>query len=322
MRRAICLGTLLTVAGFSLVAAGHQPPPPRGKIAAIQKVRDNLYFIRGGDPSAKARARDPQAVVTGGNVAVFVTEPGVVVVDTMLAGMGQQILEQIRSVTNKPVTTIINTHTHFDHSGSNIEFPPTVEFIAHENTKAYFSKATCSPVTNCASFKGENAKFLPKKTFKDKMSLMSGKDRIDLYHFGAGHTGGDALVVFPAVRAMHSGDLFGHKWVPYLFPEDGGSGIAYPQTLAKVIAGIPNVDTIIGGHSDLMTWADLQEYQRFVMHFLAMVQAGVQGGRSVDQIAAEYKLPEIYKEYDLGTPARFKDEIQDIYNELTKATQK
>ena len=323
MTRAVCLGTLLAVAGVSLGAAGYQQSPqPRGKIAAIQKVRDNLYFIRGGDPSAKARARDPQAVVTGGNVAVFVTDLGVVVVDTMLAGMGQQILEQIKSVTNKPVTTIINTHTHNDHSGSNIEFPATIEFIAHENTRAYLSRETCSPVTNCASFKGENAKFLPKKTFKDKMSLMSGRDRIDLYHFGPGHTGGDTLVVFPAVRAMHSGDLFGYKWVPYLFPEDGGSGVAYPQTLAKIIAGITNVDTIVGGHSDLMNWAELQEYQRFVTHFLAMVQAGVREGKTVDQIAAEYKLPEIYKDYDLGTPARFKDEIQDIYNELTKATQK
>ena len=67
------------------------------------------------------------------------------------------------------MTTIINTHTHGDHTGSNAMFPATVEIVAHENTKANMEKMD--------AFKGDNAKFLPKKTYKDKMSLGSGKDR-------------------------------------------------------------------------------------------------------------------------------------------------
>jgi len=71
----------------------------------------------------------------GGNTAVFVTNDGVVVVDTKLAGWGQVLLDKIKTVTNKPVITIINTHTHGDHTGSNNMFPATVDIIAHENTK-------------------------------------------------------------------------------------------------------------------------------------------------------------------------------------------
>jgi cyclase len=318
MKRTICLGLLLGAGGLSLSATSvPQPAPGPISVTAIQKVRDNLYWIAGGDPTA--RQRDPGApAMAGGNVGVFVTDSGVVVVDTMLAGMGRKMLDHIRSVTDKPVTMIINTHTHFDHSGSNIEFPATVEFVAHENTRAYMAKATCSRITNCDSFKGDNAKFLPKKTFKDKLSLFGGKDQIDLYHFGAGHTGGDTFVVFPAVRAMHTGDIFGLKWVPYIDVDNGGSGVEYPRTLEKAVAGIRNVDTVITGHAtSLLKWTDFGEFAGFVNDFVTTVERGVRAGKNVDEITAGYKLPDKYKHYD-PSERRLKDEIQNTYDEIIK----
>ena len=75
---------------------------------------------------------------------VLVGDNGVVLVDTMLPGAGQGILEQIRSVTDKPVTMIITTHTHYDHSGSNTDFPATVEFVAHEGTQANMAGRSAS----------------------------------------------------------------------------------------------------------------------------------------------------------------------------------
>ena len=112
-------------------------------------------------------------------------------------------MDQVRSVTDKPVTTIINTHTHGDHTGSNEFFPASVEVVAQENTKTNMEKMD--------AFKGDKAQFLPDKTYKDKLTLNSGADRIDLYYFGAGHTNGDSIVVFPALRVAHAGDLFARK---------------------------------------------------------------------------------------------------------------
>src|SRR5262249_58107943 len=106
------------------------------------------------------------------------------------------ILERVKTVTSKPVTTIINTHTHGDHTGSNEFFGTNVESIVQMNTKANMEKMD--------AFKGDKAKFLPKKTFNDKLSLGMGKDRIDLYYFGRGHTNGDTWVVFPALRIVHA----------------------------------------------------------------------------------------------------------------------
>src|SRR5438445_10821800 len=188
MKRLIILVTVLAAGALSIAAAGYQQPSqglPAPALAAtqIEKVKDNLYMITGADPTD----RD---AFSGGNTVVFITDNGVVVVDTKLAGWGQVLLDKIHSVTNKPVTTIINTHTHGDHTGSNEAFGATVDIVAHENTKANMAKMD--------AFKGDKAKFLPKRTFKDKMSIGTGKDRIDLYYFGRGHTDGDAWLVYPA----------------------------------------------------------------------------------------------------------------------------
>src|SRR5947207_239970 len=193
MKRAFVLGTLIAIGSRSLAA--FQPPQPatpsQAALAAtqIQKVKDNLYMITGSDPTDRN-------AFSGGNTGVFITENGVVVVDTKLAGWGQVLLDKIKTVTDKPVTTIINTHTHGDHTGSNSMFPATVEIIAQENTKANMEKMD--------AFKGDNAKFVAKRTFKDTMTLGSGKDRMDLYYFGRGHTNGDAWIVYPAVRVMQT----------------------------------------------------------------------------------------------------------------------
>jgi len=293
MRRGVVLAALLAIGMFSVWArqAGQQP-------LDIQKVKDNLYMITG----------------NGGNTGVFVTDNGVVVVDTKNPGNGQAILDKIKSVTPKPVTMIINTHTHGDHVGSNEFFPPTVDIVAQENTKTNMEKMD--------NFKGDKAKYLPKKTFKDKMTLGKGKDEIDLFYFGRAHTGGDAWVVFPALRAMHAGDAFAGKNTPIIDGANGGSAAEYGKTLAKAAAAIKNIDSIITGHSTVMTVADLKEYSDFNNDFITWVQGEIKAGKTVDAAAAEFKVPEKYKGYTVSTfLGGIKNNIQVAYNELNKSQQ-
>jgi cyclase len=246
----------------------------------------------------------------GGNTAVLVTENGVVVVDTKNAGLGQAILDKIKTVTNKPVTMIINTHTHGDHIGSN-EFFGNVDIVAQDNTKSNMEKMD--------AFKGSKSKFLPGKTFKDTMTLLRGKDQIDLYYFGPGHTNGDAWLVFKSLRVMHAGDMFAWKSTPIVDTANGGSAVDYGKTLEKAASTIKDVDTIITGHSTLMAPADLKEYAQFNNDFIEWVQSEIKSGKSVDQAAAEYKIPEKYKGYTVGTfMGGIKGNIQTAYKELGK----
>src|SRR5262249_56347176 len=106
---------------------------------------------------------------------------------------------------------------------------------------------TKANMTKMDEFKGEKAKFLPKRTYKDRLTIGKGKDEIDLYYFGPGHTSGDTFVVFPALRIMHAGDMFAWRALPYIDTDNGGSVVEHPQSLAKVIASVKDVDTVIGG---------------------------------------------------------------------------
>src|SRR5262249_11463534 len=239
---------------------------------------------------------------TGG----FMREKGVVVVDTKYPNNGPGILEMIKSVTPKPVTMVINTHTHGDHVGSNFAFTGAVEFIAHENCKAYMEK-----ITHFQSEEGK--KFLPGKTYTDKLSLLSGADKIDLYYFGRGHTSGDTFVVFPALKVMHAGDMFARKWAPIMDANNGGSGLEYPKTLMKAAAGINGVESIIPGHSTVMTWNDFKEYGEFVRELVAAVAQAKKDGKNEDQAATDLKLPEKYKDYNMD---RLKADVTVIYSEL------
>lgn len=314
MRRAIFLGMLLAAGGLSIAATGcgegDSSPPP---LPAIEQVRDNLYMIKGGDPTDRA-------TFSGGNVAVYVTtEHGVVVVDSKLPGYGQQIIDQIRTVSDQPITMMLHTHTHNDHAGSTPEFAESIEVITHENIKASLTRETCLPVTNCQTFQGEGAKYLPQTTFSEKMSIHLGEDRIDLYHFGPAHTNGDTLVVFPSVRAMHSGDMFSLKRPPFIDTNNGGSGLAYPETLEKTAAGIEGVDTIIPGHtSGLFTWAELEEYADFHRDFVAQAKAAMDAGNSAEQAASDYEIPDRFTGYNRSDPDRIQTNIQTIFDELSQ----
>jgi cyclase len=319
MRRRIVLGVVIATGALCMAVTAQQPPagaaqpaPGAGRgaqgprVVEVEKLKDNLFVLKGG----------------GGNTAVFVTAAGVVVVDTKNPGWGQPVLDKIKELTDKPVTTIVNTHTHADHVSGNVEFPATVDIIVQENTRANMEKMASPPGLGQQPppaqtiFQANNGKGLPKRTFKDRMTIGRGADRIDLYYFGPGHTNGDALIVFPTLRTLHAGDLFPGKNIPIIDSNNGGSGIRYPETLQKAHTGIKNVETIITGHSTQMTWNDLREYADFTRDFLNAVREAKKAGKTVDEVAGSWTIPAKYTGYAAPQPARLKANVQAVFDEI------
>jgi cyclase len=289
MRRTYVLGFIVIAGAITAAVVSAQQQPAAGgqgrqggggaaqQLGKIEKVADNLYFIFG----------------RGGNTAVYVAEKGVVLVDTKNPDNGQGILDQVKTVTDKPITHIVNTHTHGDHNGSNVFFPASVEIVSQENTAANMQKMP-------AFQEALNRHGLPDRTYKDKMTLLSGKDAIDLYYFGPAHTNGDAFVVFRNARVVHAGDAFANKGQPLIDRNNGGSGIAYPETIAKAAKGIRNVDTVINGHSAVtMKFQDLVDYGEFNRLFLEHARASLKAGKTPEQAMMDLKLPEKFKDYNL-----------------------
>jgi cyclase len=304
MKRSIVLGVLLVVGALSIAIAAQQAAPAR--VIDVEKLKDNLYVLKGG----------------GGNTAVFITANGVVVVDAKNPGWGQPVLDKIKTLTDKPITTLINSHTHGDHVSGNVEFPATVDIIVQENTAANMKKmipnSTAADQTVPAQtiFQQNGGRGLPKRTFKDKMTLFSGADEVDLFYFGRGHTNGDAFIFFPALRVLHAADIFSGKNLPLLDANNGGSAVEIANTLEKALNGVKNADTIITGHSTQMAPAELREYIQFNRDFVSDVQAGKKAGKTVDEIAASWKMPAKYAGYAAADPVRLKNNVALAYKEL------
>ena len=290
MKRLFTLAAILITGTLVAAAVPGRQPAKGPNVAGIEKVKDNLYMITGG----------------GGKTAAFITADGVVLVDTKLANWGQAILDKVRTVSDKPITHIINTHTHGDHVGSNEFFDPKVEVVVQQNTAANMKRMPA--FADAASAHG-----LPDTTFADTYTLLSGDDAIDLYHFGPAHTNGDAFVVFRTLRVMHSGDAFLGPGSPFIDTSNGGTGLGYPATLAKAAAGIKGVETVIPGHSAVTTWQAFVDYGEFMKLFVSSIEAAAKAGKTPDQALAEFTAPEKFASYNLE---RAKANVEVIYKEV------
>jgi cyclase len=296
MKRVLTLASIVAL-GATLTAYQAPAPAPTPTAAQLDvvKLKDNLFVITASSPT-------PRESFSGGNVSVLISDAGVTLVDTKLAAWGQALLDQVKSITPKKVTTIINTHTHGDHTGNDDKFGK-VEIVAHENTKANMAKMP--------AFQGDNAQFLPSKTFADKLTVGAGPSRIDLYYFGRGHTNGDAVIVFPALRVAQMGDMFAWKDAPGCDVRNGGSCLEYPKTVAAAAAALKNIDTVIPGHSPMMKVSEVQEYARFLADLVSSAQAAQKAGKTVDEATAAFSV-EKYPGYKTQNVKGF---IQVVYDE-------
>ncbi|HXH25143.1 MAG TPA: MBL fold metallo-hydrolase [Vicinamibacterales bacterium] len=304
----VCAGALVASAGLlrdpapRLAAA---QPAPSAQALQVEKITDRLFVLHG----------------AGGNTAAWITANGVVVVDTKLPRWGQPIIDRLREITDRPVTTVVNTHAHFDHTNGNIEFPPEVEFVAHEETARLMLAPR--PVLGLLSssprdiFDEHDGHGLPERTFKDRLTLGTGDDRVELYYFGRAHTSGDAWVVFPAARAVHVGDVFPGKTVPVIDGNNGGSGIEYLQTLDRVLASLKDIDVVITGHwHTALTVADLRTFREFMGEFVAGVQAAKSAGRSIDDVAGTWRIPRRFVQMGYTHPGlRVRANVEVIWKE-------
>ncbi|MSO52988.1 MAG: hypothetical protein CK533_12125 [Acidobacterium sp.] len=304
MKRITVLGTLVLVGALTIAVGAAQQPPPQPSVdnLTVEKVKDNLFVLRGG----------------GGNTAVFVTATGVTLVDTKNPGWGQPLLDKVKTLTDKPVTRVINTHSHYDHTSGNVAMPATVEIVGHAMTSK--NLAAGNPVTGLGAtpnvFKDNPGKGLITKTFTDKLTIGSGADQINLYYFGPAHTGGDAFVEFAALKVMHVGDTFPNKGMPIMDKSNGGSGVEYANTISKAVAGVPNVDTLINGHTPAQTTpADMKEFAEFVREFVTTIQAAKKAGKTSDEAAAAWSTPAKYKGYAPPNADRAKAYAAVIYSE-------
>jgi len=260
MMRILAFVTSMLLGSMTIAPASAQGLPPPGE---IEPVSGNLYKIFGG----------------GGNTLVYVQQDGVVLIDTKLPNNGQAILDQVRAVTDKPVTTIIYSHNHPDHIGSTDFFReqfPDVRVIAHENAKTWME---ASPQIG--------AELLPDETFADHLTVGEGDERIELHYFGVAHTNNDTFIVFPKERTMFPGDVMAWDMSPLIDPGTGGSMLLLPETVEKVAASITGVDIVVEGHGAINSWDNFLRFAEFNRAVLTAAQGALERGDAPAAAVAE-----------------------------------
>ena len=256
---AVVLGAgLATVQGLT-----QQQQPPQ---LTIEKVKDDLYNIVG----------------DGGNVAVLITNEGVILVDDKFDQDHDAIMEKVKSVTSQPVKYVFNTHYHADHSGGNAKFLPIAEVISTKNAR-----------TNILEKKQSNAPpgVMPARVvFTDETSVFLGGKEVRAHYFGRGHTNGDAVIYFPAQRTIHTGDLMAGA-TPLIDYNGGGSIVEWSKTVEAAV-GQFDFDTIIPGHGAVTNKAGLQTYRDNVVKLRSRLTGLIREHKTQDEVGkvlmAEY----------------------------------
>lgn len=251
--------------GLAYVAYTQQTPPPQ---LTIEQVKDNLYVVVG----------------DGGNVAVYVTNEGVVLVDDKYEQDYDQILARVKSVTTQPIRYILSTHYHADHSGGNTRFTNTAEIISTRAAREGIVKKIQSNAP---------ANMVPARvTFTEETSLFLGGHEIRAHHFGKGHTNGDAVIYFPDLKVIHTGDLFTSA-TPLIDYPVGGSLVEWPKTIDKIFASGWDFDTVIPGHGPVSKPADLRAYRDRAETLMTRAAALIRQGKSQEEVGKfmtdEYK---------------------------------
>jgi cyclase len=221
---------------------------------SLEKVKDNLYVIFG----------------DGGNVAVYVTTEGVILIDDKFERNYEDILAKVKSVTSQPVKYVLNTHQHGDHTGGNQKMlGASVEVIAQHNARANMVTGKMPGV--------------PRISFTDETSVFLGGKEVRAHYFGRGHTNGDAMMYFPDLKVVHTGDLF-VEGSPFIDYSASGSAVDWTGTIDNALKSGWDFETVIPGHGKVATRADLVKFRNGFEAMRNRISGLIREGKSKDDV--------------------------------------
>ena len=267
----------------------------------VTKVAGNVYMLEG----------------EGGNIGASIGEDGIVVIDDQYAPLAERIQAALKSITDKPVRFIINTHFHEDHTGANAYFQKQAPIIAHDNVRKRLESGGSAGNGGSVHFdaKPQPLEALPILTFDHDVTLHLNGEDIRALYFPAGHTDGDSIIFFSKSNVVHMGDDFGIYGFPFIDVDSGGSINGMIDAVEKVIAMLPPDAKVIPGHGRVSSVDDMRAYLKLLKDTREVVQNALKQGKTLDQMR-QAKILDPWKKYSGG----FISEdafLETLYNSLT-----
>ena len=247
----------------------------------IVKINDTFFMIK------------PIGGVAG-NIGVFISDKGLVLVDDQWEIIEDLILETIKSISKKEVSFIINTHFHYDHVDGNKAFGKKgIPIVSHENVRKRLKRKTKlygHPQHNYNMVQDKYPDYaLPSTVYNSTMKIYIDDEEIQLSNFGPGHTDGDTIVFFKKNNVIHAGDSFVTYGYPFVDLNDGGSFKGFINILSQIIAISNGQTKIIPGHGPVCDINDVITLKNILQEHYEITEKGFTEGLSVEQIMVEIK---------------------------------
>lgn len=288
--------SLLMLIGVAAVAAAEEP----AGVVQSHPVVKGVYMLTG----------------QGGNIGVSVGEDGAFLIDDQFAPLTDEILAEVRKLTDQPVRFVINTHAHGDHTGGNENLGEADALIvAHDNVRRvmaseeFIAQLKQNGVTDVA-------KALPVVTFNDQVTFHLNGYALRGQHFAHAHTNGDTVIWFDGGNAVHMGDIYFNVGFPFVDRRLGGSVAGVIAAVKEVLGAIDDQTKVIPGHGALSDKRGLQEYLGMLEGAQAAVMQHVRRGDSLEATLAARPL----QPYESRWNWAFIDAdefVTVIYNELS-----
>jgi cyclase len=267
----------------------------------VTKVAGSVYMLQG----------------AGGNIGASVGEDGIVVVDDQYAPLADKIQAALKSITDKPVRFIINTHYHEDHTGGNEFFQKQAPIIAQDNVRKRLEEGGQAGNGGSLHFeaKAQPKDALPIITFDHDVTVHLNGEDIRALHFPAGHTDGDSVIYFPKSNVVHMGDDFVTYGFPFIDVDGGGSIDGMISGVEGAIAKLPPDVKIIPGHGGVSNLDDVHAYVNMLKETRAAVQDALNKKMTLAEMK-EKKILDPWKKYsgDFVSEDVF---LETVYNSLT-----
>jgi glyoxylase-like metal-dependent hydrolase (beta-lactamase superfamily II) len=302
-RLAVFAATATALAFVALLQAGQAKPESPMR---IEKVKENLYVLRG--PFNRCAPNgcgggygDDGMLHEAGDIAVRVTSEGLIVVDDKYEENVAEAIKLIKSVSSQPIRYLLNTHHHTDHAGGDAVFIKTTPILAHRNVRENFLR--------------NKQPGAPGVTFTDQASVFVGGVEARAYYFGRAHTNGDAVIYFPDLKVIHTGDLI-TEGMPVMDYPNGASAVEWVKVLDAVLK--LDFDTVIPGHGKLLTKDRIRSDRDKLVQMNARMAALAKANVPIDQVFDRLKLADLGWDKTVSTVA-FKGGLKGYYEEMKAA---
>jgi cyclase len=236
----------------------------------------------------------------GGNIGVSVGSDGAAIIDDKFADNAPNIRAAIAMLSTKPVSFVINTHLHGDHTGGNEAFGNAgAVIIAQENVRKRLSVDAVNPA-NGQTIPARARIALPVVTFADSAALHFNDDDLEFTHLPNAHTETDIAVRFRKANVVHMGDCFTGGF-PFI---DGNTGGTLDGLILAHETMLPTIDDktiLIRGHGPLGNKAELQAYHDMLVTVRDRIAKLVKAGKSQDDVVAARPTKEFEEKYGGGS---------------------